>query len=984
MSSDDILLNGLNSEQEQAVTHENGPLLIIAGAGTGKTTVITRRIAWLIREGKAKPDEILALTFTDKAANEMEERVDRLLPYGYVDLWIQTFHSFAEKILKAHALEIGLSSDLKLLDTTSQWMLIKENLEKLKLSYFRPLGNPTKFIHALIKHFSRLKDELVGSAEYLKYAENLRLNGDNTELLNEEAKRAEELSNAYHFYEQMLLEQGATDFGGLINWTVKLFKDRPAILKKYQAKFKYILVDEFQDTNYSQYELVKLLTSQAKNLTVVGDDDQAIYKFRGASISNILEFKKDFPESKEVYLVKNYRSSQNILDLSYKFIQQNNPYRLEVALGGALTLSKKLIAATELPAEIKVISTPNQYDEARAVRDKILDLKNSDQVLSWSDFAILVRANDHAAPFIRQFADSGIPHEFLASRGLYIKPVILDIISYLKILDNFHESTAVYRVLNFSCWQIPEEDVIKLLYWANRKSLPLFEAMRKAVIFGVFSEETLTKFNKIAQSVSRHATLAKSKDVSQVILGMLHDTGYLKDLLEKAEKGSNEPVRHLNQFWKKAQDFASAQNDPSVKIFLNRFNLEVEAGEEGALGFSAEDGPETVKIMTVHASKGLEFQHVFLVNLVDRRFPTSPRSEPLEVPRELIKETLPEGDVHLQEERRLFYVGATRAKRGLFFTLAADYGGARDKKPSRFLTEMGLLEEGETKTKKKNADFEAKKEDIIPEDKKLEAKIPSKFSFTQIKAFETCPKQYKYAHILKIPVSGRQTFSFGQTMHLTFQRILEKLVERSGGEQTTLFGDELPAPSLPTLSEALAIYEATWIGDWYATSEAKEEYYEKGKRIVKRFHEEVSLNPPKITALELPFTLKIGDALFKGKIDRIDLKPDGTVEIIDYKTGASRDLKNISKDQLLLYQIAAEEVLFPQGSIPGRPSALAFHYVEDGNKVSFLGEPEEVQKFKNKVTSLLTELKSSSFAATPSTQVCNFCDFKDICESRKI
>ncbi|MEK7653545.1 MAG: UvrD-helicase domain-containing protein, partial [Patescibacteria group bacterium] len=317
------LLTNLNEAQKQAVLHDQGPLLIVAGAGTGKTAVITSRIANLIISGKAKADEILALTFTDKAAGEMEERVDRLLPYGYVDLWISTFHAFAERILKEHGLEIGIPNDFKLLNTTEQWLLIKKNLEKFKLDYYRPLGNPTKFIHALLRHFSRAKDENISPADYLKYVEDLKLNSDSAEFIKtaiseEEAKelspaelkeflaqeiiKQTEIAEAYHTYQQLLLDNNALDFGDLINYALKLFKEKKNLLLKYQKQFKYILVDEFQDTNFAQYELLKLLAEPKNNITVVGDDDQSIYKFRGASISNILKFKDEYPSAKEIFL----------------------------------------------------------------------------------------------------------------------------------------------------------------------------------------------------------------------------------------------------------------------------------------------------------------------------------------------------------------------------------------------------------------------------------------------------------------------------------------------------------------------------------------------------------------------------------------------------------------------------------------------------------------------------------------------------------
>ena len=319
------LLNNLNVEQKKAVIYKNGPLLIVAGAGTGKTTVITHRIAWLMLSNKIKPEEILALTFTDKAAEEMEERVEQLLPYGYIDLWISTFHSFAEKILQQHAFNIGLPDNFKLLNQVQQNFLIRQNFNRFDLDYYRPLGNPTKFIQAMIKHFSRAKDEEIWPEDYLKYVEQL----NNKETEDQEIARINEIANAYNTYQQLLLENSALDFGDLINYLLKLFEKRPQILEKYRKQFQYILVDEFQDTNWAQYKLIKLLATPKNNITVSFDDDQSIYKFRGASISNVMQFKKDFPKAKQVVLIKNYRSKQNILNLAYDFIQLNNPNRLE-------------------------------------------------------------------------------------------------------------------------------------------------------------------------------------------------------------------------------------------------------------------------------------------------------------------------------------------------------------------------------------------------------------------------------------------------------------------------------------------------------------------------------------------------------------------------------------------------------------------------------------------------------------------------------
>ena len=313
----------LNPQQKKAVTTTKGPLLIIAGAGTGKTSVISHRIAYIIDKKLAKPAEILALTFTEKAAGEMEDRVDVLVPYGYIDTWISTFHAFGDRILRENALDLGLSPDFRVLTKPEQVLFFQQNLFRFDLSYFRPLGNPTKFIGAILDHFSRIKDEDIAPAEYLKFAKNFK--GD-----AKEAEKYQELARVFSQYEELKSQAGLLDFGDQIVLVLKLFRNYPKILASYQEKFKYILVDEYQDTNYAQNQIVKMLADRHKNICVCGDDDQSIYKFRGAAISNILEFKKNFPKLEQVVLTQNYRSSQAILDSAYKLIINNNPDRLEI------------------------------------------------------------------------------------------------------------------------------------------------------------------------------------------------------------------------------------------------------------------------------------------------------------------------------------------------------------------------------------------------------------------------------------------------------------------------------------------------------------------------------------------------------------------------------------------------------------------------------------------------------------------------------
>lgn len=998
------LLENLNPAQKQAVVHEQGPLLIVAGAGTGKTTVITSKIAWLVMEKGIKLEEILSLTFTEKAAAEMEERVDRLLPLGYADLWISTFHAFAERILKEHALDIGLPQDFKLLNGTGQWLLVRKNLERFNLDYYRPLGNPTKFIHALLKLFSRAKDENVSASEYLEYAEGLKLDIDSAEfikdqldekqkkelsksqlkeLASEEIKKQLEIADAFHTYQQLLLENNALDFGDLINYTLKLFQARKNILFKYQNQFKYILVDEFQDTNFAQYELVKLLAGDKRNITVVGDDDQAIYKFRGASVSNILQFKDDYPQAQEIYLTDNYRSSQNILDLSYNFIQRNNPDRLEIKLAKINKLSKRLIGHRETAGEIRHLHGQTINDEVELVVNTIIEQYNKDNDCKWSDFAILVRANSGAEDFCRALDLAKVPFAFLASRGLYQKPIILDILCWFRVLDDYHESSAFYRVLNFPVWQIAERDIVNLNYWAGRKGWSLYEVARQNSLFQNISDQARNQLKKILVLLDAQSSLAKAGNKpTQILTEFLNHSGYLKLLTVGDSLIQRDQLNCLNQFYRKIADFEKDNIGSDLASFMALVELELEAGDSGALSANLEDtGPEAVKIMTIHASKGLEFQHVFIANMVDKKFPSISKSDPIELPVALVKETIPEGDIHLAEERRLFYVAMTRAKAGLYFSSAHDYGGARAKKLSRFLTE--LSEDGFALAE--NAIIESQPIAAIdPEAKKIKSKeaivdlkkkmIPQKFSFTQLKAFEKCPYQYRFAHVLRIPTLGKPVFSFGKTMHSVMQKFFLLARSRSGLGQPDLFTAQKEAVAI-TWEEVRQIYIESFIDDWYPNKQTKDDYYDKGLVSLKKFFTAWQAGKPLAEYVEYGFTFKLNsEYAIRGQIDRIDLVGDG-IRLVDYKTGSPKDkLSAEDKEQLLIYQMAATDIL----KLP--VTELQFYYFDNNSEVSFLGKEAEIEKLKDKMIIMIEQIKLGKFEADPEKEKCRWCDFKSICD----
>jgi DNA helicase-2/ATP-dependent DNA helicase PcrA len=716
-----------------------------------------------------------------------------------------------------------------------------------------------------------------------------------------------------------------------------------------------------------------MLAAPNNNLTVVGDDDQSIYKFRGASVSNILQFKNDFLEAEEIIISDNYRSKQKILDYAYNFIKQNDPNRLEAKLG----ISKKLQARREGEGIVEHLHAKTSGEEAIVVVEKIAELKRVDDKLKWNDFAVLVRANSQADIFMQSFDRNGVPYQFLASAGLYSKPIILDVISYLKILDNYHESSAVYRVLNMAVVDLDYSDIVKINYFARRKNWSLFETMKNAPAVGV-SAESLRKINKILSFIEKHTSLTREKGLGKAVYNFLEDFNILKDLSQRAEKGELKAVENIgfiNQFLKKIDDFERTNADKSIKNFMTELDMAIESGEEGALSSNFDEGPETVKILTVHGAKGLEFKYVFIVNLVDLRFPSTDRKDPIELPRELVKEILPEGDIHLEEERRLFYVALTRGRDGVFLTSASDYGGQRKKKISRFLAELGFVEPkiaflSKEEIKRDNKEEEAKH--------KFKYWLPSRFSFTQLKAFETCPLQYKFAHILAVPVRGKFIFSFGKSMHSTLQKFFERMSGNNALCQKSLFGSEENASCL-SLRDLLKIYEESWIDDWYDNKSHEEEYKKQGRESLQEFYKINSENWPKVKYLERGFNLKIGDYAMRGVIDRVDEGKDGSIEILDYKTGSvPQDEKYLEKDQLLIYQLAANRVFGE------KVTKLSYYYLTENKVISFLGTEDDLEKIEQKIIKTIEEIRQSDFSPKPSLFNCKNCDFKDICEHRVI
>ena len=965
----------LNKEQMKAVRYTKGPLLIIAGAGTGKTTVITERINWFISKKLATPAEILALTFTQKAALEMEDRVDKALPYGYTELWISTFHAFCEKVLRADALEIGLDPGFRMMSEAEAVIFLRKNIFRFDLDYYRPMGNPYKFIVSLLTHFARLKDEDIESGEYLRWAQ-VQSDKQGEKL---DAEKYLELAQAYKKYEEMKEKEGVMDFADLISNTLKLFRTRKNVLKEYQKKYKYLLIDEFQDTNIAQNTIAILLTGEKKNITVVGDDDQAIYRWRGAAISNIVQFRKKFKNAKIIVLNKNYRSTEEILTTSYKLIQNNNPDRLEIKE----KISKKLISArNETGEKIEFLYKNRVEDEAEEVIKKIKTLHEEKRWL-WSDFAILVRANNHAEPFVHSLIRHGLPYQILGPSMLFKQKEVKDLIAYLKCLNNLTDSVAFFRVLSMSIFNMEMRELTFMMNFAEKLGLSLFEALEVVIAYEIddqdhwsrkknyrqylphLSQKTFELLSKIYRMIEKHLSLTKKNSAGQILYFFLEDTGLLQKITEYKSAYEEREALNISKFFDRIKSFETREEDASVKTVVDYLDMAMELGESPRSSEIDSREQDAVNILTVHQSKGLEFKAVFLVNLVAGRFPSRERKEKIPLPESLIKEILPEGDFHLQEERRLFYVAATRARDRLFFSASTFYGdGKRERKISPFVYEtLGIDLLSSTSESVKQLSLLQYKKYPQVEEKKVFPPV-NYLSYTRISTYLTCPLQYKYRYVLKIPVPISSAASFGSSIHLALQKFYEMVRARKK----------------VTKKDLLNILDKVWLPVGYKNRAFEEKMYQRGEKMLTDYFDKFYQAKEIPLELEQLFTIRLDDKLkIGGKIDRVDDLGQGKIEIVDYKTGKMKSPKEIKDDlQMTVYAMAATDKGIYHKQI--EEVILSFYFLGNQEKISSTRTKEQLDSAKERLIEIAREIEAGKFKAKVGTW-CTFCDFRLICEA---
>lgn len=640
----------LNEQQKEAVLHTEGPLLILAGAGSGKTRVLTHRIAYLIEEKGINPWNILAITFTNKAAGEMRERVDNLVGFGSESIWVSTFHSMCVRILRRHIDLLGFDTNFTIYDTDDQKTLMKDICKLLQID--------TKLFRerSLLVAISQAKNELVTPEEF-----RIQAQGDFSR---------QKIASVYEEYEKQMRANNALDFDDLLVKAVQLFQTQADVLDYYQERFRYIMVDEYQDTNTVQFELVRLLSAKYRNLCVVGDDDQSIYKFRGANIRNILDFEQVFPDAKVIKLEQNYRSTSNILNAANAVIRHNHGRK-----------DKTLWTDNGEGDKINVRQFDTAFDEAEYIVGDIRERVESGKA-AYNDHAILYRTNAQSRMFEEKFVTANIPYKIVGGINFYARREIKDLLAYLKTIDNGRDDLAVRRIINVPKRGIGLTSINRVQEYASGREIGFYEALRAVDLIPNIGRGA-SKLESFVALIEHFKTDAKELTLSELMQEILEETGYIESLKEEGSEEAESRIENIDELISKITAYEETCEDRDEPATLNGFLEEVALVADID---SLDESNDYVVLMTLHSAKGLEFPHVYLAGMEDGIFPsymTITADDPEEV----------------EEERRLCYVGITRAEEELTLTCARRRmirGETQYNKMSRFLKEipMELLSTG--------------------------------------------------------------------------------------------------------------------------------------------------------------------------------------------------------------------------------------------------------------------------------------------------
>jgi DNA helicase II / ATP-dependent DNA helicase PcrA len=979
-------MSELNPVQRKAVEHGQGPLLIIAGPGSGKTRVITQRIVYLLggpgevpgssdKQDGVRPENILALTFTDKAAEEMKRRIRNALPGLEVTPHISTFHSFCYEVLRKRHFERIL------LDKVDVWIFLRRRMEKLGLEFYQKLAEPGAFLHALNEFFSRCQDELVEPKDFEMYASKAEqdflarsgdLDPEERKFQQEEIQKTKELARVFRNSRKLIAEAACSSLGSLIPETVHLLEREPDVRAHYHERFHYVLVDEFQDTNYAQIELLKRLVKPPFNITAVGDDDQAIYRFRGASHGAFQMFDEFFPAHKTVYLDRNYRSTKRILRAADTVIANNARYEQK----------PKLKTEKVEGCRIFLLESPDYSSEAAWIAGEVERLSRCGTSLS--DIAVLYRAHAYRDLLVGEFRRRQIP---FAIRGLSVLSTIIlrDLLAYLNVIHLPHDNISVTRVLLMPRWRFPEELALEVRKGASRKNCSLYdmlESWEKASARSELAETGWAELKALLDGLRKFAARAPMN----ALLDRLIERLELSFLPGDPEQEYVEAFREFLEQWEEKSDTRK------LLEFMEYFQYFLEAG--GSVE-APEPDPSipAVQMMSVHAAKGLEFPAVFMLSIAPRRFPSTERKPVVEFPDELRKTPAPPADIHLQEERRLFFVAMTRAKDRLYISSVTKPG----KKSSIFVDD--LLSDPAVSAR----DIERIQSPDVPESAQVEwppvtPKPPRRsskqgelfgketnpspvhppivewagrpltvaggeklhLSASAIEAYEECPQKFKFRHYLRIPTGPQPALTFGNIMHQCVRHYFE--MRKKGSV---------------SFEDIEQFYLRSWKDAGFEDEYQEQAYKKAGLDQLRAFAEKHESRPVLPIGQETPFALDLGDIVLEGRIDQVNPLGDHAVELVDYKTGRPKLQKEADRSlQLSIYALAARD------QMRMRPARLTFYSLTRNESVSTARTAKDLEKVLAEIRGIAEKIRQMLFPPAPGFG-CKFCDYVMICPAHE-
>jgi DNA helicase-2/ATP-dependent DNA helicase PcrA len=1043
------VLDGLSRSQRAAVTHPGGPLLVVAGAGTGKTRTLTRRFAWLVEEG-LPADALLALTFSSHAAAEMRERLEDLLRTPYGELHVATFHSFCTRLLQDEALEAGVDPFLSPVTPADRLALLLDRLDDLTLRHHETRGNPAPLLASFVSRIDRLKDEMVSADDYRRYAERLAgaASGD---AARARAERELEFARLYVDHDRLLVERGALDFGDLIARSFRLLHERPHVRERLARRFRHVLVDEYQDTNFAQGMLLRLLVEEHRNVTVVGDDDQAIYRFRGASQKNLIDFQREVPDAEVIRLERNYRSGRRILQAAHAVVApspERIPKRLTGASGGRVRFWRCLSERAQAQA---VAAETEKLIAGGVAPDEICVLLRSVK----GEGSVLASALEERA----------VPFRICGAAAYFQRAEVRDVLAWLRALADPNDSGAVVRALSRPPVELRSVDVARLTQLARRRKLDMPSAVAAALEGPQLSEEGRDRARAFLRLYRSACSAFEDRRPDAFVLRLIERIGLRRQQVFATHADTAERLRNIAKLSELATAYMRREPQATARDFTRYLAAVAESGlrEEEAVGTPS---APAVQVMTMHAAKGLEFDHVFVLGLSAGRMPGPFRPRADGVPDELLKENLPAAGAregHEAEMRRLLHVAITRARKGLVLGWAEAAAPGATSRPSPFYEETRAALEMEEEVFEEelfgpaeglHSTFRIMRDELLDtvaqvggrlgemrldtyldvdqavsrylelikvaalierakEGQTLDAALPAvneilvqcatpeqreileqsaldnwlrdtqrdparrptaaqngsepsldpfiprrgrglMLSASDIDTYRICPLKYKFARVFRIPQEPTIHQRFGIVLH----QVLERFHSSGGGP----------------LSALLNLFEASWRRSGFGDSDDERQFRERARDALARYWRQDRESAAKPVWFERSFAFRLGPHLLRGRVDRVDRRPDGSYELIDYKTGKAKTADELREDvQLSLYQMGARE------SWRLETSAQSYFYVLTGEKVPVAHSDEELERVKTTVAGIAGGILKQDFEPKPSPEVCRLCDYRIIC-----